>query len=71
MNRNALLVALFGRPVWLLCKQCNRVKPAEAEESPPADWEEEAFAMEAHGVIPEDLWWFRTVCDPCRRERRA
>ncbi len=71
MNRNDPWVTLFGRPVWLHCRQCNRVKAAEAEESPLAAWEEQAVAMEEHGVVPEALWWFQTICDSCQRERTS
>jgi len=71
MNRNDFLVALFGRPVWFHCKQCHRVMAGGTEESFPDMWQEEAVAMEAWRVRPEDLWWFDTVCGSCQEQQRS
>jgi hypothetical protein len=67
MSRSDCLIALFGRPVWLRCKLCQRVNPATTEESFRACWMEERAAMEQHHVSPADLWWFQTVCEHCQR----
>jgi len=71
MNRNDFLVALFGRPVWFQCKKCRRVIDGETQESSPEMWQDEAAAMEAGCVRPEDLWWFDTVCVHCQEPQRS
>lgn len=71
MNRNDFLVALFGRPVWFQCKKCRRVMAGDTQESLPDPWQEEAAAMEAWRVRPQDLWWFDTVCTPCQDQQRS
>lgn len=70
MKQNDFLVALFGRPVWLHCKKCQRVKAAGIEDSSQDGWLEEVEALHQHNVGPEELWWFHTLCDLCQDESR-
>ena len=70
MSRSDCLIALFGRPVWLRCKLCQRVNPVTEEDPTRARWLEEGAAMEQHRVSPADLWWFQTVCECCQRAQK-
>ncbi len=70
MSRSDCLIALFGRPVWLRCKLCQRVNPVTAEDASRTHWLEEQAAMDQHDVSPADLWWFQTVCEGCQRTEK-
>jgi hypothetical protein len=70
MSRSDCLIAMFGRPVWLRCKLCQRVNPVTEEDPTRARWLEEGAAMEQHRVSPADLWWFQTVCECCQRAQK-
>ncbi len=70
MSQSDCLIALFGRPVWLRCKLCQRVSHAASEESSQARWQEEDAALDQHHLSPADLWWFQTVCEGCQRAQK-
>mgnify|MGYP001765153714 FL=1 len=70
MSRSDCLIAMFGRPVWLRCKLCQRVNPVTEEDPSRARWLEEGAAMEQHRVSSADLWWFQTVCECCQRAQK-
>ncbi len=56
----------FGRPVVFHCKLCERVKIAGPNGASQEAWQKESVALQAHGIGPDDVWWFHTRCDSCQ-----
>ena len=72
MSRSDCLIALFGRPVWLRCKLCQRVNPAMTEEFFPSVLDGGACG---DGTAPRQslqiYGGFQTVCEHCQRPGRS
>lgn len=57
----------FERPVVFRCKFCKWVSTGLVDETSRQIWLDEEAALQKTKLSPDDVWWFHTICDVCRK----
>lgn len=71
MDQNKFRIDFHGRPVFFMCKTCQRVNVPSPTEVALDVWEEASIVCDRYEVTPEQPWWFHTVCDLCQHWGRS